>query len=50
MSQINAPDGTPLVYDAYEPAQPNVAVLLLHDWHPQTAAMASGFDELGKEL
>ena len=50
MSQINAPDGTTLVYDAYESPRPNVAVLLLHDWHPQTDAMAAGFAELGKEL
>src|SRR5438128_5894614 len=27
MNRINAPDGTPLVYDAYEPAQPAVAAL-----------------------
>jgi len=26
------PDGTQLVYDAYEPPQPRAAVLLLHDW------------------
>ena len=34
MNRINAPDGTPLVYDAYEPAQASVAVLFLHDWYP----------------
>jgi alpha-beta hydrolase superfamily lysophospholipase len=34
MNRINAPDGTPLVYDAYEPAQAHVAVLFLHDWYP----------------
>jgi alpha-beta hydrolase superfamily lysophospholipase len=34
MNRINAPDGTPLVYDAYEPAQASVALLFLHDWHP----------------
>ncbi|HEV8509142.1 MAG TPA: alpha/beta fold hydrolase [Gemmatimonadales bacterium] len=32
MNRVNAPDGTPLVYDAYEPATPAVAVLCLHDW------------------
>ena len=34
MNRIIAPDGTPLIYDAYEPAQPHVAVLFLHDWYP----------------
>jgi alpha-beta hydrolase superfamily lysophospholipase len=34
VNRINAPDGTPLVYDAYEPAQASVAVLFLHDWYP----------------
>ena len=32
MNRINAPDGTPLVYDAYEPARPTAAVLFLHGW------------------
>ena len=32
MNQVNAPDGTPLVFDVYEPTQPRVAVLFLHDW------------------
>ena len=48
--QINAPDGTPLTYDAYEPPRPTVAVLLLHDWHPQPGGMTAGFDELGTQL
>ena len=38
MNRVNAPDGTPLVYDAYEPGRPTAAVLLLHDWHPPGAA------------
>src|SRR5438105_4501442 len=32
MPTLAAPDGTQLVYDAYEPPQPRAAVLLLHDW------------------
>jgi alpha-beta hydrolase superfamily lysophospholipase len=35
MNRVNAPDGTPLVFDAYEPQQAAVAVLVLGDWHPQ---------------
>ena len=43
MNRVNAPDGTPLVYDAYEPARPSVAVLFLHDWHPEAAGLAERF-------
>lgn len=50
MSQINAPDGTALIYDAYEPVRPHVAVLLLHDWHPQADTMTGVYDELGTQL
>lgn len=39
MNRVNAPDGTPLVYDAYEPPPPtsdapapSTAVLFLHGW------------------
>jgi alpha-beta hydrolase superfamily lysophospholipase len=34
MNRVNAPDGTPLVYDAYLPADPGrrPTVLFLHDW------------------
>jgi alpha-beta hydrolase superfamily lysophospholipase len=32
MNRVNAPDGTPLVFDVYEPAHPRIAVLFLHDW------------------
>ena len=35
MNRVNAPDGTSLVYDAYEPERAGVAVLFLHDWHPE---------------
>lgn len=50
MNRINAPDGTPLVYDAYEPSQPAVAVLFLHDWYPQPAGLAQAFAETGGQL
>ncbi len=50
MNRVNAPDGTPLVYDAYEPARPTVAVLFLHDWHPQPAGLAEQFAETGAQL
>ena len=32
MPSLSAPDGTQLVYDAYEPRQPRAAVLVLHGW------------------
>ena len=47
MNRVNAPDGTPLVYDAYEPAQPVLAVLFLHDWYPERTGLAERFAELG---
>jgi len=50
MNQINAPDGTPLVYDAYEPARPSVAVLFLHDWHPQPTGGADQSSVMGIQL
>ena len=50
MTQINAPDGTPLVYDAYEPPRPDIALLLLHDWHPQPGGMSDAFAALGDRL
>ena len=50
MNRVNAPDGTPLVYDAYEPARPSVAVLFLHDWHPQPAGLAEQFAATGALL
>jgi alpha-beta hydrolase superfamily lysophospholipase len=52
MNHVNAPDGTPLVYDAYEPARPSVAALFLHDWHPEppAAGLAERFAETGTQL
>ncbi len=50
MNRVNAPDGTPLVYDAYEPAQPSVAVLFLHDWQPEPKGLGEGFTETGAQL
>lgn len=50
MNRINAPDGTPLVYDAYEPTHPSVAVLYLHDWHPQPVGLGERFAETGARL
>ncbi|HET8712119.1 MAG TPA: alpha/beta fold hydrolase, partial [Gemmatimonadales bacterium] len=47
---MNAPDGTPLVYDAYEPARPSIAVLLLSDWHPQPGDVAPQWEETGAQL
>lgn len=45
MNRINAPDGTPLVYDAYEPpvsgSGPRRAVLLLHGWADQAERWAT---------
>ena len=32
MPTLSAPDGTQLVYDAFEPAQPRAALLVLHGW------------------
>jgi len=32
MNRLNAPDGTSLVFDAYELARPKAAVLFLHGW------------------
>ena len=43
MNRVNAPDGTPLVYDAYEPSPPaRVALLVLSDWQPQERWTESG--------
>jgi acylglycerol lipase len=52
VNRVNAPDGTPLVYDAYEPARPSVAVVFLLDWHPQppSAGLAEPFAETGAQL
>lgn len=50
MNSVNAPDGTPLVYDAYEPARAQVAVLFLHDWHPQPVGLAEQWTNTGAQL
>ena len=50
MNRVNAPDGTPLVYDAYEAARPAVAVLFLHDWNPQPATPAEQSAATGAQL
>ncbi len=50
MNRVNAPDGTPLVYDAYEPERPTVAVLFLHDWNPQPAQSPAPFAGTGAQL
>ena len=43
MNRVNAPDGTPLVYDAYEPSTPaRVALLVLSDWQPVELWTKSG--------
>ena len=41
MNRLNAPDGTSLVFDAYEPARPKAAVLLLHGWSDHAGRWAS---------
>lgn len=50
MNHINAPDGTPLVYDAFEPAHPTTAVLFLPDWHPEPAGIAEDFARTAAQL
>jgi len=50
VNRISAPDGTPLVYDAYEPAHPTAAVLFLHDWQPAPADIAAEFAPIGAQL
>src|SRR3989440_10002403 len=46
MPTLAAPDGTQLVYDAYEPPRPRAAVLLLHGW----ADHAGRWREVGERL
>jgi len=45
VNRVNAPDGTPLVYDAYEPpaseSGPRTAVLFLHGWADQAERWAA---------
>lgn len=52
MNRIHAPDGTPLVYDAYEPPAPELAVLFFHGWGARDAGgrwtpLAERLRELG---
>src|SRR5438132_2590347 len=46
MPTLAAPDGTQLVYDAYEPPQPRAALLLLHGWSDH----AGRWREVGERL
>jgi lysophospholipase len=41
MNRFNAPDGTSLVFDAYEPARPKAAVLFLHGWSDHAGRWAT---------
>jgi alpha-beta hydrolase superfamily lysophospholipase len=50
VNRVNAPDGTALVYDAYEPERAGVAVLFLHDWHPQPSGLAEHWADVGAQL
>jgi alpha-beta hydrolase superfamily lysophospholipase len=51
MNRVNAPDGTPLVYDAYEPASAGrLAVLVLSDWQPQRSSGTEPWAEGGARL
>jgi alpha-beta hydrolase superfamily lysophospholipase len=47
MNRVNAPDGTSLVFDAYEHSGARVAVLVLTDWQPQPAQASAVWDETG---
>ncbi|HET9387186.1 MAG TPA: alpha/beta fold hydrolase [Gemmatimonadales bacterium] len=50
-NRVNAPDGTPLVFDAYEPTRDaRAAVLVLSDWHPQPAQEPNAWTEASAEL
>lgn len=53
MNRVNAPDGTPLVYDAYEPppsAAARLAVLVVTDWQPQRSTGAEPWADGGAKL
>jgi alpha-beta hydrolase superfamily lysophospholipase len=43
VNRVNAPDGTPLVFEAYEPAEPSLAALVVPDWHPQPNGIAEAW-------
>lgn len=46
MTRFNAPDGTQLTFDAYEPARPTAAVLFLHGWSDHAGRWASTGEQL----
>lgn len=46
MNRFNAPDGTPLAFDAYEPAQPRAAALFLHGWSDHARRWATTGERL----
>jgi len=46
MPTLTAPDGTQLVYDAYEPPSPRAAILLLHGWSDH----AGRWSDVGERL
>jgi alpha-beta hydrolase superfamily lysophospholipase len=46
MPALTAPDGTQLIYDAYEAAAPRSAVLVLHGWSDH----AGRWRETGEQL
>ena len=53
MNRVNAPDGTLLVFDAYEPppsSAASTAVLVLGDWDPQPAKGPDAWEQTGAEL
>jgi lysophospholipase len=50
MNHVNAPDGTPLVFDAYEPQRPRAAVLLFHDWGGDPAERAERTERVAVQL
>src|SRR2546423_3637673 len=50
VNRVNAPDGTPLVFDAYEPSRAGAAVLFLHDWHPTPEGLSEQWAGLGAQL
>lgn len=41
MNRFNAPDGTSLVFDAYEPPRPKAAVLFFHGWSDHAGRWAA---------
>jgi alpha-beta hydrolase superfamily lysophospholipase len=54
VNRVNAPDGTPLAFDMYEPVPPvgrtMAAVLFLHDWHPRVDGLEGKWAGAGAAL